>query len=510
MSTTTQARTEGPASLSMLPRKLKERIAAELDDLGLYLDDDAWEDASSSSTIAPDESEGGQPEDDEADDDEFVLVGSPDDQRVSTLAAVSLVNKEWNEIVSQYLWEDLQLYPRSTEALLQLATDILPRHAAHVKTLGIREMPYDRLLEGADAEDAPPAAEGRALEVVEAVERLTGSSAPNAGDWELCQLAARNGLLAHIVRVCSNVKGLELEGGMRIFRRLHASQDGAGLEPIEVTEAELPNVALQAVQSIGGNIETLSLLLPLAGSVTERDVANLILFFPNLKHLELNVFIEPKDALSSADRLEHEALYTAIAGLQHLEELDLGQSTFVDDAISEFVFACPLKHLALGEHPKLSFRAFKTFVERFSGTLEALELDNTPTALPEGIDEPLALPKLIALELATMLDASVFTLFAASPLREVYIRESPQLTARDVIVFLEAHAETLEAVDVEADGLAASEERSDGAVQDAEEVVGEWCEEHGIKFAVIESEGLGEFDLASDSDEEEAEQDADE
>ncbi|GJN88979.1 hypothetical protein Rhopal_001950-T1 [Rhodotorula paludigena] len=510
MSTITQARTEGPASLSMLPRKLKERIAAELNDLALYLDDDKWEDASSSSTIAPDEIEGGQLDDDEADDDEFVLVESPDDQRVSTLAAVSLVNKEWNEIVSRYLWEDLRLYPRSTESLLQLATYMLPRHAAHVKTLGIRETPYDPLLEGADAEDAAPAADGRALEVVEAVERLTGSLAPISGDWELRQLAARNGLLAHIVRVCSNVKGLELEGGLRIFRRLYAAEDVPEMEPVEATEAELPNVALQAVQSIGGNIETLSLLLPLAGTVTERDVASLVSFFPHLKHLELNVFIESKDVSSPADQLKREALYTAIAGLQHLEELDLGQSTFVDDAVSEVAFACPLKHLALGEHPKLSFRAFKTFVERFSGTLESLELDNTPSALLEEIDEPLALPKLIALELATTLDASIFTLFAASPIREVYIRESPQLTAKDVIGFLEAHAETLEAVDVEEDGLAASEEGSDGAVQDAEEVVGEWCEERGIKFAVIESEELGEFDLASDSDEEDAEQDADE
>lgn len=314
-------------------------------------------------------------------------------------------------------------------------------------------------------------------------------------------------MLAHIVRACSNVKGLELEGGLRIFRRLHAAEDIPEMEPVEVTEAELPNVALQAVQSIGGNIETLSLLLPLAGTVTERDVASVISFFPKLKHLELNIFVEPQDVTSPADPLEHKALYTAIAGLQHLEELELGQSTFVDDAISEVVFACPLKHLALGEHPELSFRAFKTFVERFSGTLESLELDNTPTALPEGIDEPLALPKLIALELATTLDATVFTLFAASPLREVYIRESPQLTARDVIVFLEAHAETLEAVDVEEDGLAASEELSDGAVQHAEEVIGEWCEEHGIKFAVIESDELGEFDLASDSDEEEVTED---
>lgn len=45
MSTYT-ARPTGPASLSSLPRKLKERIAKFLDDLSLYDDDEDWEDNS--------------------------------------------------------------------------------------------------------------------------------------------------------------------------------------------------------------------------------------------------------------------------------------------------------------------------------------------------------------------------------------------------------------------------------------------------------------------------------
>lgn len=120
------ARPEGPASLSSLPRKLKERIASFLDDLSLYEDDEDWEDESADGEGKKQQVDGADTcKEEEGEDSVLVtLIEDPEDARKvhsllfsvfvqltrqcyaqATLFAVNLVNKEWADIVAPLRWK---------------------------------------------------------------------------------------------------------------------------------------------------------------------------------------------------------------------------------------------------------------------------------------------------------------------------------------------------------------------------------------------------------------------
>ncbi|KPV75190.1 uncharacterized protein RHOBADRAFT_53202 [Rhodotorula graminis WP1] len=204
------------------------------------------------------------------------------------------------------------------------------------------------------------------------------------------------------------------------------------------------------------------------------------------------VLEDGRDAETVAE--QRRAFVAALAKSKTLEELALGTSNVVDDDdLAAVAFSGPLKHLSFRDAP-----AFKTFLGNFSTTLESLELDGAPATAPEDEShvEPVDLPKLVALEIATPLTATVFRLFANAPLREISIGESPQITVKDLVGFLEAHKDTLASVDLEEGAVAADDEGEDGEGQGPEELVAAWCEEHGVEFAVIEADDS----LASDSE----------
>ncbi|GAA6039845.1 hypothetical protein JCM8097_006760 [Rhodosporidiobolus ruineniae] len=505
----------GEPNLAGLPAKLKERIVACLDDTGLY-DDDDWEDDSAAGDADKDEAVV-QVEDGVVltEDD---LLADPADQRKASLAALSLVSREWYTLVAPVLWRDLWTYPCSTEALLELVRDILPRQGQYVDQILFRESPFDALLEDAPTDELP-SAEGRALEVVEAAERLSGVDASSASSWELRILRARQLLLTQAVKACPKVTSLDIEGPLRPLKIkvTEGKEENEDDETAVVVPAsEVPHAALEAVKKLGNAIEALSLLLPPDQVSTEQDAAELLASFPNLLRLEINSYVlhsDDDESTKEKSKADRAALLAAFSSLKKLEELDLGESSFVNDA---FVAATadvqwPLKHLALSEHDDLSFASFVALVERFGSTLESLEIDGSPvdnetdptaaTFLSAG--KALNLPKLVALDVATPHPASFLALFANSPLKEVFLGECPQLTVKDVIAFLEAHKDTLEDVDME-DGGIADEEEKDGEAVSAAEVVAKWCDEHGKNFGLLPSTALEGFD--SDSDEEDEEE----
>ncbi|BGP47728.1 hypothetical protein JCM10450v2_003593 [Rhodotorula kratochvilovae] len=514
MSADPVARLDGHASLAALPQKLKERIVAHLDELALYDDDEDWEDESTGG-------EGDKGDEKAADatveaDDEAELAvdlfAGPDDQRRATLSALSLVNKEWYALVAPRIWKELYLYARSTESLLELVQDILPRQASHVKQLTLRETQFDTLL-SRDQGDALPLAEGRALEVVEAAEKLVELGATSL-EWELRCARARDALLKRIVETCANVVQLDIEGPLRILRRstwdaLVEAKDDDEAIPVEISEADVPNTALKAIKALRGRVEGLALLLPPDGISKAQDAVDFFEAFPDLKSLELNFFLASAERDEATIAAERKALLAALAGLAKLEELRLGSCSFINDELADAAIVAPLKHLAMDEFLDLSFAAFTAFVSRFSSTLESLELDGTPVNAPEQIN-PLDLPKLVALELSTPHEASILALFAKAPLREVFLRESPQLSAKDVVAFLEAHEDTLREFDLEEDAIADGEGAEGDEYVPAEEVIGQWCEEHGIEFALVDGHDIEDLADSDSEDEEEGEGEAEE
>ncbi|BGP15710.1 hypothetical protein JCM10213_006120 [Rhodosporidiobolus nylandii] len=489
-------------TLAGLPVKLKERIIAHLDDISLYEDDEDWEDDKASeadegtAVVVKAETQDGET----LEVDALELLEDPEDQRVAALSALSLVNKEWYSLVAPVIWRELCLFPCSTESLLELVVEILPCQGKHVDQISFEERPISPLLEDG-ATDELPSPEGRALEVVEAAERL--ASLDVAPEWEIRVVRARTALLAQVVKSCPNVKALDIEGPLRPITVKTGDEEET---LVAFSETEVPYLALEAVKSLGGAVEALSLLLPPDGISTEGDAATLLSSFPNLKSLEINCFTANGD--EEAKKADRAALYTALSSLTKLEELDLGASNFVIDEFAALPLAFPLTHLALNEYNTLSFPSFITLVERFSATLESLELDGTPhdeddEATAAHIGKPLNLPKLVELEFATEHKAAFLDLFAKLPLKTVSIGECPEITAADVLKFLEAHKATLKQVALEPNGL--KEEESDGEKL-AIEVVGDWCEAQGISFAMMLPNAVEAFSDSEDEDEEDGEE----
>ncbi|GAA5877934.1 hypothetical protein JCM8547_007086 [Rhodosporidiobolus lusitaniae] len=486
-------------TLDGLPEKVKQRIVDFLDELSFY-DESEWEDDSD------DEADGGEEgkESEVTEDGAIVLDASdfeePEDLRKSTLSALSRVSKEWNGLVAPVFWRDLFLYPCSTSMLLELVTDILPRQGHHVDQLLFRETPFDLLLEDGPI-DEPPAAKGKALEVVQACERLENVDSSLAWDHRI--LRARNLALAAVVKACPKLTSLDIEGSVRPMEVNTGENDEENYAAVD----GIPNVALEAIKALSGSIEAFSLLLPPDGLSSEADGAELLAAFPNIKRLELNSFVAVGELKEDEKKKKRQALFSALSSLSKLEELDLGESSFVDDEFAAYPFSFPaLKHLALGEYLELSFPSFVILVERFSSSLESLELDGTPHAeddAPVADYKPLNLPKLVALELATPHPATFLRLFANSPLKEVLLGECPQFSVTEVVAFLEAHKETLVDVDVEDEGMP-DEEKEGAEPVTAVEVIAKWCEENGKNFALLPSSGLEAVD--SDDEEEEAEE----
>ncbi|BGP31670.1 hypothetical protein JCM10296v2_003444 [Rhodotorula toruloides] len=495
---TDAARPDGPASLSSLPRKLKERIASFLDDLSLYEDDEDWEDEPVDGEEGKTEKEAqtDAAKDEEEDSVLVTLIEDAEDARKATLFAINLVNKEWAEIVAPLRWKEIWLDPCTTRDLLRLARDVLPRRGSHVDRLLFRETPYDTVLDDDEADEVP-AAEGGALEVVEEAEKLAQLAAGSL-EWELRCQRARNALLAEIIKLCPNLKYLDFEGPLRLFRKTKFVEGAASSDLAEIKESEVPNVAFKALKAIGEQIEHLGLLVPPDGLSTEKDAADYISAFPNLKTLDLNCFVAVPNGEDYVKE-DREALFKALTSLKNLEELDLGQSSFVDDAfpLSSVAVdpAFPLKHLALGEYHKLTVEGLRKLVERFSATLESLEMDDTVPAGDEdeettatAFGEPFNLPKLTDLELATTQPASFLSLFDTCPLVEVLLGECPQLTPKDVVAFLEKHKGTIKVVDIEEEGIPGEEDVSDE--EDPLAPVAKWCEEHDVKFALFPSTAI--------------------
>ncbi|GAA5906408.1 hypothetical protein JCM5296_000449 [Sporobolomyces johnsonii] len=475
---TAAASTPAHPSLGGLPSELKKRIIRALDEIDYDEEEESDDEGDDGDESKQDGEDGAETDKDKgwaAVKDELDLIGRPMRDSLKDLAALSLVNREFSELCFSFIWRNPDLIERTNEALLYFIESIMPRHAERIEALFLMQS-AERMLESdpsryqSAGSSTPPTEAARESQLIEAVERLTGV-APASND-DVRKSRVRSLLFAEIIKRTPNLEAIDFEGLL--------AREGEGEAD---QSAELKDHVLEAVKAHGcAKLRELGYTLTPDSVGTEGDLAKLLEALPELTKLRLECF---GGEASAAGR---QALLDALVSLKKLEELDLGESDFVDDAFAALPFACPLKSLTLGEFLELSYPAFVQLVERFSATLEALELDGTPAESATGFDKPLALPHLKILDLASPNDAKILECFPG--VEDLRIGFCPNFKVDDVVAFVEKHGgETLKELEVE----------ESGAFDDAELAqLEKACEAKGVEFST--ASGLDDFLDADDEE----------
>ncbi|GAA5872178.1 hypothetical protein JCM3774_002287 [Rhodotorula dairenensis] len=373
----------------------------------------------------------------------------------TALGALSLVNHEFNEIATPYLWAELDFEDRANESVLECIRTILPKHGKHVRSLDFGQSDprmLDAEVPGSGYQSADPFGyiPPSHLRIIRAAEQLNGVPAEGVSS-EIRHRRTRSLLMAQVVRMCPNVIAIDTE--MLPKTRPDWSDD---LEDRDLTNPDIVYAvdhALDAVKEhLAAQLEDLTLLINSDGITTEGDLADLLSACPNLLRLSV-------DCLAPAGpRRNRDKLYRALAGLAKLETLEIDAGEFFNDEFANDVdVPWPLKVLALTECDELSFPAFFTFVHKFSRTLECLDLDRSPHDNVERdskayVHRALQLPRLDALCLATMHEpAWLLEGFAQCPIREFSLGFCPAVGLGDIEQFIDVHAQTLERIEVQGD-----------------------------------------------------------
>ncbi|TKA57919.1 hypothetical protein B0A53_00321 [Rhodotorula sp. CCFEE 5036] len=371
----------------------------------------------------------------------------------TALGALSLVNREFNEIATPHLWKELDFEDRANESILECIRTILPKHGKHVRTLDFGQSDPRMLneeLPGSGYQSADPFGyiPPSHRRIIEAAEQLNGVSDQGVSS-EIRHRRTRSLLMAQVVHMCPNVVAIDTE--MLPKTRPDWSND---LEDRDLTNPDIVysvDHALDAVkQHLGRQLEDLTLLINEDGITTEGDVADLLLACPNLLRFQLDC-LAPMGPRANRDKL-----YGALVGLTKLETFQVDAGDFVNDEFANEVdLQWPLKVLALSEAEDLSFPGFFTLVHKFSSTLECLDLDRCPHDNVERdsktyIHRTLQLPKLDTLCLATMHEpAWLLEGFAQCPVREFSLGFCPAVTLHDIEQFIDVHARTLKRIEVQ-------------------------------------------------------------
>lgn len=396
------------------------------------------------------------------------------------------------------------LAERSLESLFFFHAELLPKYAPHIESLFLMQN-ADRLVEeeGSSFQSFASGTEAeRTDKVVEAIESVTKSAPPK--DGSVRERRARSLLLAEIVKACSNLVKIE-------FDCVDLDEDEEEEAQVEARSAtELEDYVLSALKQHANAFKGLShigyTLTPVSTSSCEDAAALISTYSTQLRSLRLDC------ASPSGDP---EALLNALLSLEHLESFDLADSDFGFD-FARLDVKWPLRRLVLGEFLELSTERFASLVNRFSSTLEILNLDGCPThddddgeevdakvIVQEYKDHPVALPKLRQLEISTNDPVNVLSwLTSSSPsFSELRVGFCPNFDIDETVSFLEKNQEKIKffELDVSCFGLEGMEavEKLDGV-----------CQELGIEFMLVSS-GLdddfmgGEFDVDSDEDDEE-------
>ncbi|GAA5997988.1 hypothetical protein JCM5350_001827 [Sporobolomyces pararoseus] len=422
----------------------------------------------------------------------------------SNVSNLSLINKEWHKACCSYIWQSPDLAERSLESLFHFQKNLLPKYSEYVDSLFLiqngsnfleeeEESPY-KMVDGTSEEE-------REEKLVEQVETVAGVEKPK--DESIRQLRARSLVLGEIVKACPNLVKIEFDC---------PEIDDEEEEEEESMTTELRDYVVDALKQHANAFKSLShigySLTPVSTSSYEDAASLLSTYSTQLRSLRLDCVSAPGDS---------DSIFNALLSLEKLESLDLADSDLAFD-YSQLDVKWPLRRLVLGEFLDLSTEAFSTLVNKFSSTLEILNLDGAPSYEEEGEGDeqkvvkefkqyPIKnLPKLEILEISTNHSTKVLEWLTSSsptaPLRELRVGFCPNFNVDQVIAFVEKNQSRIKYFELDVSCFNGVEQVSKlGAV----------CEELGIKFQLV-SVGYEDDDFLGGGfggeDEEEEEEDA--
>lgn len=337
----------------------------------------------------------------------------------SAMWAIALVNREFSALAQQYLWrvrcvgisipllwlgliffsvvpflcfcdaQEVSIAEDSTDQIGRFLVDIVPRHAHHVRAIQIQQDhatydPYD-----APSDVAHPLHSRWA-----ALPEIVGESPHDHGH------RFRRVILGEILSSLPNLSAVDVD-----------ILDTPGLpnERTEVTTAlravgpKLLDLSLHGVASDDDDEETTT-------DFDEGYIGTFLSSFPNLIRLQLDI---PTLLPSGRD-----TLFSALVSLTSLETLMIDGGEFVNSSFADLAWTAPLQTLALSDCDDLSLPAFLTFVQKFSGTLTTLDLDDVPSSSIDAdnlkylVPTSLRLPHLEHLVVTTTHDEKFLALFA--------------------------------------------------------------------------------------------------
>ncbi|GAA5925383.1 uncharacterized protein JCM15063_005011 [Sporobolomyces koalae] len=413
---------------------------------------------------------------------------SPDPELDEGLFALTLVNHEFAELAYVWLYKQLDLENRSTESLLFLINEILPRHAQHVRALAFG---YDGDMY-VGAQPATVAYAGQDL--AEKAEQLTGIIDSDPPTDRARVRRARSLLIAKIIELCPHLELIDCEA----FQKHPIDEDAYEDDPVVINQDDVYEVdhAIQAIRNRAPNLIDLTLLVNDDEFTNEGDVAYLLEGCRNLKRLGLESYVVAKIPEQRA------ALHQAVLNLDKLEILSVNAGFFVDDRFVELVKnhpstpPFPLQTLALTECPDLSFASFVDLIHAFSDTLLALDIDSTPSTNHPGqtekfLGKPFNLPKLEALALTTTHEAKFLQSFVDCKLVELSFGFCPAIAYKDLEAFITQHQETLRRVEIS----------DDVALSDAQlESLEVFCHAKGIRLEMLPPDSSSEGSDVDPSD----------
>lgn len=327
---------------------------------------------------------------------------------------------------------------RSTEDVLTFYHDILPRHSHHIHAIRFDQLHHlDEMMPGHRIAELLPT-------LVSPHEEL-----PQERKSELATVAERQPwrlrsyVFAAIVNALPRLDALVFDLAPFIGRSEDANNDAVDERTV--------NPLLQAVEAAGDRVVNVTIATPIV-ALNGSQLGAFLRALPKLLRLEMEFTLRPNGG-------GEEELVAALASLAHLESLSISSAPWVNATFARAPWAAPLRVLALNSCDQLWVEDLRMLVEKFSPTLDTLDLDDSPAGELYDDGEPRrslearqaaqgkdwlrawALPKLNYLVLSNDQNNHFLNFFADSPIHTFEFGYCPLLPVKEVEAFLKLRAE---------------------------------------------------------------------
>ncbi|GAA5996126.1 hypothetical protein JCM11641_000051, partial [Rhodosporidiobolus odoratus] len=389
--------------------------------------------------------------------------------RPTTLACLSLVNKDFYQACEPLLWKEVDLVNHSCESLLVFLQEILPRHADSIHVLSVGQRGEDDLLGFRAPRSRASQAKPREWK--------------DQRRWQT-QQDAEKAAREHALLAAAVVQLPEVGTGGAIVQKKHIKD--IFLASIMRRVFSLREVKLTALPRTGSLARTVAVLVKVA-------------MLPLLERLELKVNAGLQPSLSSLSALFRPSLHvttltldfdqsvgTAIArevasGVKQLNSLrSIRLLKIPSDLLSLFVLdSSPITLLDLSLETGCSISYLNSFLAPISATLTKLFLHLT--SLSGDSTERLRLHSLTDLTLSSKFsEAYKLTLFSGLPLLHLTLDSLSHHDLPNFLCLLTSLDNTLRTLRYIKPTLVTPADEYDEAKDDMERVWN-WCAVHGVR-----------------------------